>query len=233
MSHADSIESLDLNPFVVMPRDSNGINGTKALALDAVLIASIKTKVHAIGPGVIAGLLKGIELAEASYRGLVIWSADEPFSYGADLQAMLPLFMSGGVKAIEPEEKKLQDAMLRLRYAAVPTVAAVAGMALGGGCELALHTARRVAHLESYIGLVEVGVGLVPGGGGLAYGARRAASACGCACITMGGFSCSPEGGKGPVDANGARRDQARGGKSRNEFVGCAVAVLRAWLARI
>ncbi len=145
--------------------------------LDDVLIASIKTKVHAIGPGVIAGLLKGIALAEASYRGLVIWSADEPFSYGADLQAMLPLFMSGGVKAIEPEEKKLQDAMLRLRYAAVPTVAAVAGMALGGGCELALHTARRVAHLESYIGLVEVGVGLVPGGGGLAYGARCAAEA--------------------------------------------------------
>src|SRR5690606_9715696 len=73
------------------------------------------------------------------------------------------------------EEKKLQDAMLRLRYAQVPTVAAVAGMALGGGCELAVHCARRVAALESYIGLVEVGVGLIPGAGGLAYGARRAA----------------------------------------------------------
>ncbi len=140
-----------------------------------VLIASIKTKAHAIGPGVIGGLLKGIDLAEQSYQGLVIWSPDEPFSYGADLQAMLPLFMSGGVKAIEPEEKKLQDVMLRLRYAHVPTVAAVAGMALGGGCELAIYCARRVAHLESYIGLVEVGVGLISGGGGLAYGARRAA----------------------------------------------------------
>jgi 3-hydroxyacyl-CoA dehydrogenase len=65
--------------------------------------------------------------------------------------------------------------MLGLRYAQVPTVAAVSGLALGGGCELALYCARRVANLESYIGLVEVGVGLIPGGGGLAYGARRAA----------------------------------------------------------
>ena len=143
--------------------------------VDNVLIASIKSKVHAIGPGVIAGLLKGIELAEAQYQGLVIWSPDEPFSVGADLQAMLPLFMSGGAKAIEPEEKKLQEAMLRLRYAQVPTVSAIAGMALGGGCELAVYSARRVAYIESYIGLVEVGVGLIPGAGGLAYGARRAA----------------------------------------------------------
>jgi 3-hydroxyacyl-CoA dehydrogenase len=140
-----------------------------------VLILSMKTKVHAIGPGVVEGLLKAIDLAEKSYRGLVIWSPDEPFSVGADLQAMLPLFMSGGVKAIEPVERALQDAMLRLRYAHVPTVAAVSGMALGGGCELAIYCARRVASIESYIGLVEVGVGLVPGGGGLAYGARRAA----------------------------------------------------------
>jgi len=144
---------------------------------DGALVLSIRTKVHAIGPGVVQGLLHAIDVAEREGRGLVIWSPDEPFSYGADLQAMLPLFMSGGASAIEPVEKALQDAMLRLRYAQVPTVAAVAGMALGGGCELALYCARRVAALESYIGLVEVGVGLVPGGGGLAWGARRAAEA--------------------------------------------------------
>ena len=144
-------------------------------ALDDVLVLSIRTKVHAIGPGVVQGLLRAVDVAERGGRGLVIWSPDEPFSYGADLQAMLPLFMSGGASAIEPVEKALQDAMLRLRYAQVPTVAAVSGMALGGGCELALYCARRVAALESYIGLVEVGVGLVPGGGGLAWGARRAA----------------------------------------------------------
>jgi 3-hydroxyacyl-CoA dehydrogenase len=140
-----------------------------------VLIASIKTKVHAIGPGVIAGLEEAIRRAERDFQGLVIWSPEEPFSVGADLQAMLPLFMSGGVKAIEPEEKKLQDVMQALRYAQVPTVAAVSGMALGGGCELALACSRRVVNFESYMGLVEVGVGLVPGGGGLAWGARRAA----------------------------------------------------------
>ena len=142
---------------------------------DEVLIASIRTKVHAIGPGVIEGLLQGIALASESYKGLVIWSPDDPFSYGADLQAMLPTFMKGGAKAIAPEEKKLQDAMLAIRYANVPTVAAVRGMALGGGCEVAVHCAKRVVAMESYIGLVEVGVGLIPGGGGLTYIARRAA----------------------------------------------------------
>jgi 3-hydroxyacyl-CoA dehydrogenase len=142
-----------------------------------VLVFSIKTKVHAIGPGVIAGLLKAIDLAESQYRGLVIWSPDDPFSVGADLQAMLPTFMAGGVKAIGPEVKKLQDAFMRLKYAQVPTVAAVSGMALGGGCELILHCSKAVASLESYIGLVEVGVGLIPAGGGLKEGAVRAAQA--------------------------------------------------------
>jgi 3-hydroxyacyl-CoA dehydrogenase len=83
--------------------------------------------------------------------------------------------MSGGADAIGPVVEQLQQAMLRVRYAQVPTVAAVANMALGGGFEVAAYCARRVAHLESYIGLVEVGVGLIPAGGGLAFGARRAA----------------------------------------------------------
>ena len=140
-----------------------------------VLIASLKTKMHVIGDGVTAGLLKGVQLAEQGYQGLVIWSPDEPFSAGADLQSMMPAFMAGGAEAIEPAEKALQDMMLALRYANVPTVAAVRGMALGGGCEIAVHCARRVAAMESYMGLVEVGVGLLPGAGGLTYIARRAA----------------------------------------------------------
>lgn len=144
-----------------------------------VLVFSIKTKVHAIGPAVGAGLLKAIDLAEAGYRGLVVWSPDEPFSAGADLQAMLPLFMSGGAKAIGEAERQLQDVFMRVKYAQVPVVAAIAGLALGGGCELALHCAKRVALLESYIGLVEVGVGLIPGAGGLKEGALRAAAAAG------------------------------------------------------
>ena len=142
-----------------------------------VLILSIKTKVHAIGPGVIAGLLKAVDLAETQYRGLVIWSPDDPFSVGADLQAMMPVFMSGGAKAIDVEEKKMQDALMRIKYAQVPVVTAVSGMALGGGCELILHSSKTVASLESYIGLVEVGVGLIPGAGGLKEGALRGAQA--------------------------------------------------------
>ena len=142
---------------------------------DDVVIASIKTKMHAIGPAVIEGLLKGLALAETSYQGLVIWSNDEMFSAGADLQAMLPAFMMGGAKAIDGAELEMQEAMLKLRYANVPVVSAVRGLALGGGCELAAYSAKRVVAMESYIGLVEVGVGLVPGGGGLTYIARRAA----------------------------------------------------------
>ncbi|MCK6403182.1 MAG: 3-hydroxyacyl-CoA dehydrogenase/enoyl-CoA hydratase family protein [Sphaerotilus natans subsp. sulfidivorans] len=140
-----------------------------------VLIASIDCKLHLISPTVTAGLLKAVELAEASYQGLVIWSPDDVFSAGANLEALMPVFMKAGSRGIAPEEKKLQDLMLRVRYASVPVVAAMRGLALGGGCELAVHCARRVAAMESYVGLVEVGVGLIPGGGGLAYIARRAA----------------------------------------------------------
>ena len=140
-----------------------------------VLIASITAKLHLISPDVVEGLLKAVEIAEARYKGLVIWSPDDVFSAGANLEALMPVFMKSGAKGIAPEEKKLQDAMLRIRYAGVPVVSAIRGLALGGGCELAMYSAKRVAAMESYMGLVEVGVGLIPGGGGLAYVARRAA----------------------------------------------------------
>ena len=142
---------------------------------DEVVIASIKTKMHAIGAGVMEGLSTAIDMAEKDYQGLVIWSPDEMFSAGADLQSMLPAFMMGGAKAIDGAAAELQRVMLKLRYANVPTISAIRGLALGGGCEMAVYSARRVAAMESYIGLVEVGVGLVPGAGGLTYIARRAA----------------------------------------------------------
>ncbi|MET1116181.1 MAG: 3-hydroxyacyl-CoA dehydrogenase NAD-binding domain-containing protein [Comamonas sp.] len=140
-----------------------------------VLIASIKNKMHAISPAVMEGLMEALALAESEYAAMCIWSGDAPFSVGADLQATMPAFAVGGAAAVESIEQELQQLMLRLRYAQVPVVAGIHGMALGGGCELAVHCARRVAHMESYIGLVEVGVGLVPGAGGLTYIARRAA----------------------------------------------------------
>ncbi len=140
-----------------------------------VLIASITAKLHLISPLVTEGLLRAVEIAEEKYKGLVIWSPDDVFSAGANLEALMPVFMKSGSKGILPEEKKLQDMMLRLRYASVPVVSAIRGIALGGGCEIAVHSAKRVAAMESYMGLVEVGVGLIPGGGGLTYIARRAA----------------------------------------------------------
>jgi 3-hydroxyacyl-CoA dehydrogenase len=144
---------------------------------DDVAIASITAKLHLISPAVIEGLAKALEIAEEKFKALVIWSPDDVFSAGANLESLMPVFMKMGSKGIAPEVKKLQDFMLRLRYAQVPVVSAMRGLALGGGCELALYSARRVAHMETYVGLVEVGVGLVPAGGGLAAIARKAAEA--------------------------------------------------------
>jgi 3-hydroxyacyl-CoA dehydrogenase len=145
---------------------------------DDVLVISLKTKLHVISPGVIAGFRKALAEAEKNFKGLVIWSADAAdggaFSAGADLQSALPAFMSGGAKAVDPIIKELQDTFMAMKYSNVPVVAAVAGIALGGGCEMALHASKRVASIESYIGLVEVGVGLIPAGGGLKEAAQRA-----------------------------------------------------------
>jgi 3-hydroxyacyl-CoA dehydrogenase len=148
----------------------------RAWTLDGeVVIASITAKLHLISPTVAEGLQAALEIAERDHKALVIWSPDDVFSAGANLEALMPVFMKSGAKGIAPELKKFQDFMLRLRYAQVPVVSAVRGIALGGGCELAVYSARRVAAMESYMGLVEVGVGLVPGAGGLTYIARRAA----------------------------------------------------------
>ncbi len=149
-----------------------------------VLILSITSKLHLIGTGVVEGLHKAVELAEAGYKGLVIWSPDDVFSAGANLEQTLPVFMKEGAKGIAPVILQLQTALLRMRYAQVPVVAAMRGIALGGGCEIALHCARRVAAMETYVGLVEVGVGLIPGGGGLTYIARRAAEMAAAANVT-------------------------------------------------
>jgi 3-hydroxyacyl-CoA dehydrogenase len=142
---------------------------------DDVLVASITAKLHLISPTVAEGLMAALEAAERDFQGLVIWSPDDVFSAGANLEALMPVFMKAGPKGIAPELKRFQDFMLRMRYAQVPVVSAVRGIALGGGCELAVYSARRVAAMESYMGLVEVGVGLIPGAGGLTYIARRAA----------------------------------------------------------
>jgi len=152
---------------------------------DDVLVISFKSKMNTVGPDVLDSIVRAVELAEANYKGLVVWQPTSlqlgapggPFSAGANLEAAMPAFMMGGAKGIEPFVKKFQDTMMRVKYAAVPVVPAVSGIALGGGCELMLHSAKRVVALESYVGLVEVGVGLVPAGGGLKEAAIAAAKA--------------------------------------------------------
>ncbi|GGY17321.1 3-hydroxyacyl-CoA dehydrogenase [Paludibacterium paludis] len=141
---------------------------------DDVLVVSFKSKAHAIGPAVLDGLNAALDIAEDRFKGLVIWQTEEPFSVGADLQSMLPAFMTGDWEAIEAMIRRFQQTSLRMRYSQVPTVAATQGYVFGGGCEIALHCDRVVGALESYVGLVEVGVGLLPGGGGCKEFALRA-----------------------------------------------------------
>ena len=140
-----------------------------------VLIATIKTRMQAINSEAVQTLMRGLTLAESGYRGLVIWSGAGAFSAGADLQAMQAAYMKGGGAAVAEMQAPIQQLMLRVRYAQVPVVAAIRGPALGAGCELALYSGARVAAFESQLGLADIGIGLAPVAGGLAWAARRAA----------------------------------------------------------
>ena len=141
---------------------------------DDVAIVSFKSKGHTIGDDVLDGLLAAIERAERECAGLVVWQTKEPFSLGANLASVEPAVKAGNWAAVEAVVAKFQLAAQRLKYSLVPTVTAVRGMALGGSCEFIMHSDRTVAALESYIGLVEVGVGLLPAGGGSKEFAVRA-----------------------------------------------------------
>jgi 3-hydroxyacyl-CoA dehydrogenase len=142
---------------------------------DDVGIVSFKTKQHTISEGVLDGVLRAVDEAERQCAGLVLWQRREPFSFGADLSVMAPAIQAKAWDGIEKVVARFQQTSMRLRYSLVPTVAAVRGMALGGSCEFILHCDRVVAALESYIGLVEVGVGLLPAGAGCKEMALRAA----------------------------------------------------------
>ena len=146
---------------------------------DGVLIVSFKSKLNVLGALQTGALHRALDLAAADYKAVVVYQTGAPeggaFSAGADLQSMQPMIQEHGLAIVEPEIKKLQQAFMRMKYSPVPVVAAVAGLALGGGNELQLHATKRVAALESYIGLVEVGVGLIPAGGGLKEAALQGA----------------------------------------------------------
>ncbi|AWI78549.1 3-hydroxyacyl-CoA dehydrogenase [Parazoarcus communis] len=128
-------------------------------------IVSLTSKKHAIGDEVLDGMLEAIGRAEADLDGLVLWN-DAPFAVGANLQQVGEACRAGQFDMLEQVVAKFQRTSMAIKHAQVPVVAAVQGMALGGGCEFVMHAAHRVLALESYVGLVEAGVGLIPAGGG-------------------------------------------------------------------
>lgn len=146
---------------------------------DDIAVVSFKTKMHTVNDHVLNGLQEAVAIAERDFRGLVIWQPKEPFSAGADLAGALGLLQAGDVKGFEAMVANFQATSQRIKYSLVPVVSAVRGLALGGGCEFQMHSARSVFALESYIGLVEAGVGLLPAGGGLKELAVRASEAAG------------------------------------------------------
>jgi len=142
---------------------------------DGVGILSFKTKMNTVNDAVLDGIQQAIGYAEKNLKAVVIWQdSDKAFSAGADLKGMLGFVQGGQIDKLESMIANFQKTSLRIKYSLVPVVAAVRGLALGGGCEFQMHCARTVAALESYIGLVEAGVGLLPAGGGLKEIAVRA-----------------------------------------------------------
>ena len=139
-----------------------------------VAIISFKSKMHAIGGEVLDGVLEAVARAEQDFAGVVLWH-EAPFAVGANLQQVAAACKDKAMDVLEAYLSKFQQASCKLKYAQVPTVAAVQGMALGGGCEFVMHAAHRVLALESYVGLVELGVGLIPAGGGCKEFALQAA----------------------------------------------------------
>ncbi|MFC5435011.1 3-hydroxyacyl-CoA dehydrogenase/enoyl-CoA hydratase family protein [Rhodanobacter umsongensis] len=144
---------------------------------DGIGILSFKTKMNTVNDFVLDGVQHAIKLAEEKLKAMVIWQTGEPFSAGADLKGALGLLKEGKIADFEKMVENFQRTSMAIKYALVPVVSAVRGMAFGGGCEFQMHSARTVAALESYIGLVEAGVGLLPAGGGLHELAVRAAKA--------------------------------------------------------
>lgn len=141
---------------------------------DGILNLEFQSKMNTIGGDVLAAINKGIDLAEKEYNGLVIGNQAANFSVGANIGMIFMMAVEQEYDELNMAIKYFQDTMMRVRYSAAPVIVAPHGMTLGGGCEMTLHADRVVAAAESYIGLVEFGVGVIPGGGGSKEMALRA-----------------------------------------------------------
>jgi 3-hydroxyacyl-CoA dehydrogenase len=141
---------------------------------DGIINLEFTSKMNSIGAGVLQGINKAIDIAEKDYSGLVIGNQGANFSVGANLGMIFMMAVEQEYDELNMAIKMFQDTMMRCRYSAIPVIATPHGMTLGGGCELVMHSDRAVAAAETYIGLVEFGVGVIPGGGGSKEMALRA-----------------------------------------------------------
>ena len=133
------------------------------------------TKMGSIGGEVLEGIQKSIALAEAKYKGLVIANDGSNFSAGANVAMIFMMAIEQDYDEIDMAIRQFQNTMMRVRYSGIPVVLAPHGLALGGGCEMSLHADKVIAAAETYTGLVEVGIGVIPGGGGTKEFVLRAA----------------------------------------------------------
>tara|TARA_B110000003_G_scaffold150676_1_gene151516 strand:- start:1303 stop:3708 length:2406 start_codon:yes stop_codon:yes gene_type:complete len=143
---------------------------------DGILNLEFHTKMNSIGEGVLMGINKAIDTCEKDFKGLVISNEADYFSAGADLGTLFMLAGNRDFKKIEESIRVFQNTMMRVRHSSVPVVVATSGITLGGGCELSLHADSIQAHSETYMGLVELGAGLIPAGGGTKELVMRTAS---------------------------------------------------------
>ena len=166
--------------FIILDniRKTNEIWSNKECSIqdlgDGIINIEFRSKMNSLGGGVLQGINKGIDLAEKEYRGVVIGNQADNFSVGANLAMIMMMAAEQDWWELNMAIKMFQDTMMRVRYSSIPVVSAPHGMALGGGCEVSMHADKMVAAAETYIGLVEVGVGLIPGGGGSKEFTRRA-----------------------------------------------------------
>ncbi|MEZ5017973.1 MAG: 3-hydroxyacyl-CoA dehydrogenase/enoyl-CoA hydratase family protein [Flavipsychrobacter sp.] len=142
---------------------------------DDVVALSWNTKMNSIGGEVLAGVQKAVAIAEEQYKGLVIANGGDKFSAGANVGLIFMFAAEQEYDELDMAVRQFQNTTMRLRYSSIPVVVAPHGMALGGGCEMCLHADAVQAAAETYIGLVELGVGLIPGGGGTKELTLRAA----------------------------------------------------------
>ncbi len=133
---------------------------------DGILNVEFRSKMNSIGGDVLDGLNKAFDIAEKEYQGLVVANNGKNFSVGANIGMIFMMAVEQEYDELNAAIKYFQDTMMRMRYSSIPTVSAPHAMTLGGGCELSLHADKVVAAAETYIGLVEFGVGVIPGGGG-------------------------------------------------------------------